>query len=285
MKNYLNRYILLFLLFAFCSLGAQARNVIRLLTIGNSFSEDAVENYLYDLAKAAGDSLVIGNLSIGGCSLETHSKNAASDAPNYSYRKIVGGKKTITDGQTLAFGVRDEPWDYISFQQASPYSGLYESYFPYLSNLMDYVDAHTTNPKVKFILHRTWAYAKDSPQAAFATYQNNQDQMFEAIVKATKSAYLKTGRFKILVPAGTAIQNARTSVIGDNLTRDGYHLQLTYGRYTVACTWLEALTGKNPIGNKYIPESVTKEQARIAQHAAHSAIRRPDKVTSMAKLE
>lgn len=284
-KNYINRSAILILLFIFCNLGADAKNVIKVLTIGNSFSEDAVENYLYDLARAAGDSLVIGNLYIGGCSLETHSKNAASNAPNYSYRKIVGGKKTVTPKQTLAFVIKDEPWDYISFQQASPYSGQYESYFPHLPNLMDYVAAHASNPKVKYILHRTWAYAQNSPHKGFVNYQNSQTQMFSAIVKATNEVAEKVGRFKMLIPAGTAIQNARTSVIGDSLTRDGYHLQLNYGRYTAACTWLEALTGKNPVGNSYIPETVTAEQAKIAQHAAHYAIRKPDKVTSLAKLK
>src|SRR5699024_3897405 len=103
-KKYLNKYLVLISLFIFCGLGAEAGNVIKILTIGNSFSEDAVENYLYDLAKAAGDSLVIGNLYIGGCSLETHSANAASNAPSYSYRKIVGGKKTVMPGQTLSYG-------------------------------------------------------------------------------------------------------------------------------------------------------------------------------------
>src|SRR5690606_39514314 len=35
-----------------------------ILTIGNSFSADAVENYLYDLAKAANIPVIIGNLAI-----------------------------------------------------------------------------------------------------------------------------------------------------------------------------------------------------------------------------
>lgn len=285
MKNYINKYLLLTLFLSAICLGVDAKNVIKVLTIGNSFSEDAVENYLYDLAKANGDSLVIGNLYIGGCSLETHSKNAAANAPNYSYRKIVGGKKTVMPKQTMAFAIKDEPWDYISFQQASPYSGQYESYFPYLSNLFDYVDAQRTNPKAKYILHRTWAYAKTSPHKGFANYQNDQDKMFRAIVNATNAVSKKTRRFKMIVPAGTAIQNVRSSAIGDSLTRDGYHLQLTYGRYTAACTWLKALTGKSPLGNRYIPETVTREQANIAQHAAHYASKRPDKVTSMAKFK
>lgn len=281
MRNFLHKYLLLTLLLTAVCLGADAKNVIKVLTIGNSFSEDAVENYLYDLAKANGDSLVIGNLYIGGCSLETHSKNAAADAPNYSYRKIVGGKKALMNKQTMAFAIKDEPWDYISFQQASPYSGLYESYFPYLTNLFDYVDAQRTNRKAKYILHRTWAYAQSSPHKGFANYQNDQIKMFQSIVKATNAVAKKVNRFKMIIPAGTAIQNVRTSAIGDNLTRDGYHLQLTYGRYTAACTWLEALTGKSPVGNTYIPATITQAQANIAQHAAHYAIKRADKVTSM----
>ena len=48
------------LLIAFAVMGSGKR-VIKVLAIGNSFSEDAVEQYLYELAAAQGDSLVIGN--------------------------------------------------------------------------------------------------------------------------------------------------------------------------------------------------------------------------------
>ncbi|WP_256011469.1 DUF4886 domain-containing protein [Desertivirga xinjiangensis] len=285
MKIYFRKHVAALLLIVFCSLGANAKDVIKVLTIGNSFSEDAVENYLYDLAKAAGDSLVIGNVYIGGCSLQTHSKNAASNAAKYSYRKIVGGKKTVTANQTMEFCIKDEPWDYISFQQASPYSGMQESYFPYLTNLLDYVQQRARNPKVKYILHRTWAYSKSSPHKGFVNYNKNQDEMYKAIVKATRSVFKDVKPLDMLIPAGTAIQNARTSAIGDSLTRDGYHLQLTYGRYTAACTWLEALTGKSAVGNSYIPSTITKAQADIAQHAAHFAMKKRNKVTSMEKFK
>lgn len=285
MKKYFVKYVIALLLAGFCSLGADAKNVIKILAIGNSFSEDAVENYLYELARAAGDSLVIGNAYIGGCSLETHSKNAASDAAAYSYKKIVGGEKITAKNRTLLSCIKDEPWDYISFQQVSQNSGIYNTYFPYLTDLMDYVKGNATNPRVKFILHRTWAYAKNSTHAGFANYHRNQDEMFGAIIKTTRSVFNNVGRFKMLIPSGTAIQNARTSALGDNLNRDGFHLQLTYGRYTAACTWLEALTGKSAAGNSYIPETITKAQAEIAQHAAHYAIRKPDKITPMTKFK
>lgn len=274
-------FIIVFLI-CFYSLSGDAKNVIKVLAIGNSFSEDATENYLYELARAAGDSLVIGNMYIGGCSLQTHSENAAADAPLYSYRKIIGGKKTVTEKQTMAFCVTDEPWDYISFQQASHYSGMYDTYFPYLTELITYVKSKATNPRVKFAFHGTWAYAQNSSHTGFANYHNSQSEMFNSIITTTRRVMKNVKDLKFLIPSGSAIQNARTSPIGDNFNRDGYHLELTYGRYTAACTWFEALTRKNVIGNSYIPGTVSKEKAEIAQRAAHYAIRKPYAVTLVA---
>lgn len=53
---------------------------VKILAIGNSFSADAVEQELYGLFEAVGQKVVIGNMYIGGCPLETHAANAASDA-------------------------------------------------------------------------------------------------------------------------------------------------------------------------------------------------------------
>lgn len=75
--------------------GAYAQQkTVRILAIGNSFSQDAVEQYLHELAEAEGISTIIGNMFIGGCSLERHVKNARENAPAYAYRKIgTDGKK------------------------------------------------------------------------------------------------------------------------------------------------------------------------------------------------
>ena len=50
--------------------------VIRILAIGNSFSQDAVEQYLYELFDVAGIKVVIGNMYIPGCPLERHYNNS-----------------------------------------------------------------------------------------------------------------------------------------------------------------------------------------------------------------
>ncbi len=74
-----------------------ASPVLKVLAIGNSFSEDAIENYLYDLAKASGKEIIIGNLYIGGAPLSLHVENAQANKNAYSYRKVQkdGQKRTV----------------------------------------------------------------------------------------------------------------------------------------------------------------------------------------------
>ena len=158
------------------------------------------------------------------------------------------------------------------------FSGVYYTYQPYLNELIAYVKQKA--PKAKIIFHQTWAYAQTSNHDGFRKYGNSQATMFSSILGAAKQA-LKDAPIDILVPAGTAIQNARTSSLGDNLNRDGYHLQLVYGRYTAACTWFEAIFKKSVVGNSYAPEGITLQQKNIAQKAAHAAVKHPFVITQI----
>jgi len=255
--------------------------VIKVLAIGNSFSEDAIENYLYELAAMEGIPIQIGNLYIGGASLELHWKNAREDKPSYSFREIdIDGNKKTTPNSSLAEAIQSEDWDYISFQQVSSLSGVYGSYAPYLPQLMAYVTMHATNPNVKFIIHQTWAYAHESDHEGFSNYGRSQEKMYIALVETYRRIF-EEYNFDLLVPTGTAIQNGRNTVIGDNFTRDGFHLDMTLGRYTAACTWFEALTGRSVVGNPYHPENMRPEEVEIAQVSAHLAVMEPDRVTVM----
>ena len=120
--------------------------VVRILAIGNSFSQDAVEQYLYELFDAAGIKVVIGNMYIPGCPLERHYNNSVSDKAEYAYRKIVDGEKTNTPKTKLIDALLDEPWDYISLQQASGKSGEYDTYNPYLKSLISYLMKAVRHP-------------------------------------------------------------------------------------------------------------------------------------------
>ena len=137
-----------------------ADDVLRVLAIGNSFSQDAVEQYLHELAAAAGKKMVIGNLYIGGAPLKLHVENVQANKPAYSYRKIdVDGNKTKTDKTSILTALQDESWDYISFQQASTFSGVYDTYAASLPALYQYVK-NQVSAKTKYILHQTWALSK-----------------------------------------------------------------------------------------------------------------------------
>lgn len=255
-------------------------SVIKILAIGNSFSEDAVEYYLHGLANAGGYKVIIGNLYIGGAPLDLHWKNAQNNAEVYEYRKIgLDGKKERFPKTSLSKALADEKWDYISFQQASPKSGLFDTFKEPLPPLFNYVKEKATNPKVKYIWHQTWAYAQNSTHNGFASYNKDQTRMYEAIADAS-SKVKSLVPINIVVPAGTAIQNARTK-LGDVLCRDGYHLDLNVGRYTAACTWYEEIFKQNAVGNTYKPEKLNRADALTAQRAAHKAVKKPFKVSKV----
>ena len=66
--------LLLLALFSMVSMAMNAKNddIVKILSIGNSFSQDAVEQYLHEIAAADGRQVIIGNMYIGGCSLAKH---------------------------------------------------------------------------------------------------------------------------------------------------------------------------------------------------------------------
>ena len=104
--------------------------------------------------------------------------------------------------------------------------------------------------------------------------------MYQAIMKASANAQ-ELVPVDLLVPCGTAIQNARTSFIGDSLTRDGYHLDLHIGRFIAACTWFESLFGQQAPIDRYYPDQVSEAQAEVARQAAHAAVKQPFAVTEI----
>lgn len=272
----------LLLLALFCvvsmTMNAQVGNIVKILAIGNSFSQDAVEQYLHEIAAADGQDVIIGNMYIGGCSLAKHLVNAKENKPAYKYRKIgLDGKNVETKNFTLEQALADEQWDYVSFQQQSGQSGLYDTWMASLPELMEYVKARVPK-KTRFMIHQTWAYDQTSKHRNFKNYNHDQQTMYDAIMHAVRQVSKKM-KVKMVIPAGTAVQNARTTILKDEITRDGYHMHKVNGRYVVACTWYEKIFQKDVIGNIFIPDGMSKEQQMAAQKSAHAAVKKPYKVT------
>lgn len=265
---------------ASCRIIVDDDGVIKVLAIGNSFSEDALEHYLYDLVKAEGINIIIGNMYIPGCSIERHWQNASTDAAAYSYRKIVEGKKETTEKFKISQAIADENWDYISFQQASHFSGIFSTYEQDLPSLIEYVKALNTKDETQYVLHQTWAYSCKSTHDGYRNYNNNQMTMYRSIVCALLKASSLTG-IETIVPVGTAIQNGRTSFVGDHFNLDGYHLDLQIGRYTASCTWAKKLLGLNILSNAYYPEKLTLDEILVARLSAHYAVIKPNEISPL----
>ena len=268
---------------------AGASQRLKVLAIGNSFSVDAME-FLYQIAEEAGfEEIVLGNLYIGGASLETHWNNIQRMAPSYRYYKNVSGSWTSQPNRTLIYGLLDEDWDLITLQQASPLSGVASSYVEgnVLQNLIDYVQANKTNPDAKLVWHMTWAYQADSTHAGFANYDRDQHKMFASIVNAVRTHVLTNDAFAFIIPAGTAIQNVRTSYIGDVLTRDGYHLSNYLGRYIAGLTWFHAITGLPIDDLTYVPNraQIPDEYLPIIKEAVQAAVAQPFAISISSYVE
>lgn len=260
-------------------------DTLRILAIGNSFSDDATQ-YLPDLLEAADiHNVIIGRLYIGGCTLERHCREFKDNGHEYVYLKSTNNKwETIRKYKQGTFmdGVGDERWDIITMQQGSPKSGRWDSYDPWLGTLIEIVRKNCPNPEATIVWHQTWAYASTYTNRNFANYAYDQQYMFDSIqicVDKARKAY----NVPIVIPSGPAVQLMRgTSLKTEKeLTRDGFHMDYKYGRYLTACVWFESLIrpvfGVSVKGNSFrnagTDNEVTDKEAALMQKVAVKAVR------------
>lgn len=270
--------------FAFAAEKTEAPEELKILAIGNSFSVDAMQ-YLWDIANDGGVKVVLGNLYIGGCSLDTHAKNIAASSAAYDYYKNTNGTFVKTPSTSVQTAIADEEWDIVTVQQASNYSGVASSYSK-LGDILDYLA--TAAPDADVYFHMTWAYQSDSTHSGFANYNKNQMTMYNSILSAVDSEVKTESRIVGIIPSGTAIQNLRTSYLGDTVTRDGYHLSYDLGRYTAALTWYAYFTGESVDEIDWVPTSyaaTVSANIEALREAAKGAISNPYSITAVTAKE
>ena len=258
------------------------KDSIKILAIGNSFSDDSMEHLYGILDDCGAENIVLGRLYIGGCSLQTHASNAKNNSAAYQYYVNKNGT-WVKYGASIASALIQYDWDYISMQQVSGLSGMPDSYEPYLTELIEYVlkVCNKYCPNAKLIWNMTWAYQGNSSHSDFAKYERDQMTMYNAIVNAVHEKVLTHDEFSFVIPTGTAIQNLRTSFVGDSCTRDGYHLDYGFGRYAAAMMWAKQITGWDIDGVTWTPEGypISKERLAAIKEAVDNAYRDPYAVT------
>lgn len=256
--------------------------VLKILTIGNSFSNDCME-YVYDIALAAGaKEIMLGNLYIGSCTVEKHLKNAKEDNASYTYYTNDFGAWERVSKHKMSDAIKSENWDFISIQQNCENSGRPEKYAD-LAELVNIVKSQATNPKVEIMWHMTWAAQNDYTGKLFAHYQMDQETMYKAIVNSVKTQVFPIKDITRVIPNGTVMQNIRSSYWGDTITRDGIHMSLPYGRILGGITIVAATIGidYDTIDLTGVHEKIADDDKfiQVALESVKNAMENPYQVT------
>ncbi len=254
---------------------------VKILALGNSFSNNAFL-YLHPILSSAGvENLTLGNLITGSCSLSTVSKYTQTGGSYEAYHKFdTDGVRTVESKKPLLSALIEEDWDIISIQQVSGQSGQESTYSPHLDTVINYINANRTVKDGLLVWHMTWAYQQGSTYASFANYNRDQMTMYNAIVNATVNKISSNENIDLIIPAGTAIQNARTSSFGDTMTEDGYHLNNT-ARVIASYAWVTALLQEELSEDIHAPSHITAEYAAMARAAANATLANPLAVTEI----
>jgi len=285
-----------------------AAGPLKLLTIGNSFADDAT-TYLPSLAKAGGKDLVVYRVNLGGHSLEQHAGYLAAYTadpadPKGSPYKSIDRKDQVSLPQAL----KADKWNFVTIQQVSHKSPDPATYEPYATQLID--EIRKDAPQAKILVHQTWAYREDSP-----SYKDGKTQ--QTMYDGLKAAYEKLAHQHALeiLPSGTAFQNARQSpdwkfqfpdpnfdyanpkqgAAPDQkgslnmgwrwaknkegelkFTLDANHANVA-GKYLAASVWYEVIFGTSVLDNTFVPEGLTPEQAAQLRQLAHDTVQEQKK--------
>lgn len=237
---------------------------MRILTIGNSFSEDATR-YLSQIAKAQGVDFEVVNLMIGGCSLERHYRNMLDDKKDYFL--MFNGVNTWFF-MTLREALLSREWDVITIQQVSHLSFDKETYYPYITKLVKYI--RECQPKTKVYFQETWAYENGSDRLLnMAGYKTHKAML--ADIQKTYAEVAKAEDIDGIIPSGTLFGMMLDSGV-EKIHRDTFHASLGLGRYALGLLWFRMLTGRSVAENSYsdLDLPATEEEIAIAKKCVDS---------------
>lgn len=231
---------------------------MNILSIGNSFSEDA-QRYMHRIARADGVDIRTVNLYIGGCPLSHHYRNMLSGEEAYDL--VVNGEWTGFR-MSIERALLSQEWDYITFQQASRFSFDYETYQPYLAELAAYVRKYC--PKAKLLMHETWAYEDGSEMLEQVGYERALD-MYQELHEAYEKAAADIQADGV-IPSGTLMRALLSAGI-PKVHRDTFHASYGLGRYAIGLLWYQTLTGNDVSGNTFadFDEAVSEEEMEVVK--------------------
>jgi len=294
-----------------------------ILFIGNSFTQDAIENHFLSLITAAGlkDKINIHWMHLGGRTMAEHSAAYVIGSADYYYNTPnYGTLKWINNGLTpLPQTVKKYEWNLITIQEHTGNKDAWAWNKYHKDNIETLIRNITNDQKgaPSFMYVMAVAYG-DPTFPDIQSYNNkqtvlqnnfssNQILMYNTIVGRAKKVILETS-VNGVISTGTMLQNLRTTSVNNktstllpraDLTRDSYHMDKGISRYGAACTFFESIF--SPVFGVKVPAAyidpdksvsltvdyrtpITTESAAIALKAARNAIEKPFEITDMSGL-
>lgn len=289
------------------ALSAAQRDSLKLLTIGNSFSNDAL-GYLPNIAEAGGKTLLVGRASIGGCPLERHArhlKEAESGDPKGKAYKTSHPKSGETGDFSLPELLAAQPWDIVTIQQWSQLSFKPETFQPYADELIAAI--HKYAPAAEIVVHQTWAYREDHPwfkkddgftpakmyAGARDTYKTFADgkgfrvlPVGDALNLARQTprwTYVTDANFDFKNPPAGKLPDQRTSLnVGwfwkknkdgtTAFTLDAIHCN-TAGKYLAGSVWYQVLFNTDTVPTGFTPQGLDAADAADLRTHALTAVK------------
>ncbi|MBQ6107612.1 MAG: DUF4886 domain-containing protein [Thermoguttaceae bacterium] len=243
---------------------APAKKTVKILTIGNSFAE-SLHRYFPQVVASTGDcELVFGCLNIGGCSFERHWGNIE--------KEIADPTTPAYFKETYLSKIKSQDWDFISIQQVSGKSWIYDSYQPFADKMIEFLKA---NSNAEIVIQQTWAY--HPTEKRLVGWGFPQREMYEKLTDAYNTLAKKHSLR--VIPTGDAVQLARETEPGGYdpadptkiFTSDGAHLNAR-GQYLQACVWFGMLFDEPVSKVKFQPKELTAEDAAFLREVAQKAI-------------
>ena len=151
-----------------------------------------------------------------------------------------------------------------------------------------FLDLGSSLPQ-KFYWYQTWAYDEDYSDYYdyFSYFNNDQMAMFNAIIDCYNTRVAPLGLFENNIFAGTAVQNMRTSYIGDGFTRDGKHMSQVHGRYTLSANFLSTILNIDldltPI--QFTPDGMNRSFLKLVNESVRNARNNPNTITNSVLID
>ncbi len=269
-----------------CLFAADKARHLNVLAVGNSYTGNTSMFPNWVEGSGKGHTLTYERIMIGGSTLEEHWQSVVM---------LDGGEaakhnKTGSISKPLVMALNERNWDYVSLQHAFPQTAKISTYEPYLGNLLGLVKQYA--PEAQPFFYQTWVFREDNK--LYKNSKMDREEFKKAVIEASQSVakkyaipvmpvgevlfkaeadfpFVRDPNFDYDNPptSGKGPQGEKSLYAGwkkwrDIMLEDNVHTGLI-GNYIVGGVWYAMLYDEKAVGNKFIPEGMSRKDALTCQ--------------------